>query len=197
MNRKKIAAIMVFGLTMTTCSTPANGQMTEQKYVQSLSVYQQQSALDMFEAQRIKQTQLEAEAAAADKLASDTATVKKALKKLNSYVNKTWYVFSGSTPSGWDCSGMTLWFYKQVGIELEHRASRQDDAGTKTNDPKPGDLVVFKYNGSKQAYHVGIYIGNGEMIHSPRKREVTRIESVDGFAGKYSTVEYRKFIETL
>lgn len=119
-----------------------------------------------------------------------------AIKKLKSHVGKTWYVFSGATPRGWDCSGLTMWFYQQLDIELEHRASRQDTSGTKSNDPKPGDLVVFHYNGNKDAYHVGIYIGNGEMIHAPKRGHLTRIENVKRFGGDYSDITYRNFIET-
>lgn len=119
-----------------------------------------------------------------------------AIRKLNSHVGKTWYVFSGATPAGWDCSGLTMWFYEQVGIELEHRASKQDTAGTATTDPKPGDLVVFKYNGSNDAYHVGIYIGDGKMIHAPKHGHVTRVEDIDTFAGNYSKVSYRRIIDS-
>lgn len=117
-----------------------------------------------------------------------------ALSSLNKHVGKTWYVFSGNTPSGWDCSGLTMWFYEQLGIELEHRASKQEYAGVRTKTPKPGDLVVFKYKGYKSAYHVGIYIGDGQMIHAPRKGEVTRIESVENFGGNYSNITYVNFI---
>lgn len=131
------------------------------------------------------------------KLREDTIRVDKAIDKLATHVNKTWYVFSGTTPSGWDCSGLTLWFYEQLGVELEHRASKQENAGTKTMDPKPGDLVVFKYNGSKSAYHVGIYIGNGKMIHAPKHGHLTRVENVKKFSGKYSTVSYRTIVKTI
>lgn len=130
-------------------------------------------------------------------LKKNTENVFSAIDKLEKYVGKTWYVFSGSTPSGWDCSGLTMWFYEKLGIDLEHRASKQGTSGKKTETPKPGDLVVFKYSGSKSAYHVGIYIGNGKMIHSPRKGEVTRVQTVESFGGDYSKIEYRTFIETL
>jgi cell wall-associated NlpC family hydrolase len=152
--------------------------------------------MDIFEAQAIRQTQLEAEAAAAEKLAYDTDRVNKLIKKLNKYVGKTWYVFSGSTPKGWDCSGLTLWFFEQLDIQLEHRASKQGFAGKAVTDPKPGDLVVFKYKGYKSAYHVGIYIGDGNMIHSPKPGYITTLEGVESFGGSYSKISYRRLIET-
>ena len=130
-------------------------------------------------------------------LESNTAKIDKAINKLKSHVNKTWYVFSGNTPAGWDCSGLTMWFYKQVGIELEHRASKQDTSGEATTDPKPGDIVIFKYNGSKDAYHVGIYIGNGKMIHAPKHGHATRVEDISTFGGDYSNISYRRLIDTI
>jgi len=191
---KKFAAIIVFGLTMTTCASPAAGQDAK------VITYTQESAsgnlVVSLQQQKIAQTKLELEMARLQEIEDNKVLVTKAIKKLTSYTGKTWYVFSGSTPRGWDCSGMTLWFYEQLGISLEHRASVQDDAGTATNSPMPGDLVTFKYNNSKEAYHVGIYIGNGEMIHAPAVGQVTRIESVDSFAGNYSKVSYRNLITT-
>ena len=117
----------------------------------------------------------------------------------NKYVGKVWYVFSGNTPSGWDCSGFTMWFYDQLGVELEHRASLQkhDKNGEVVKDPKLGDLVVFSY-GHKNwwAYHVGIYVGNGKMIHSAIPGTRTEVASIEKFAGNYSEVTYVRFIET-
>ena len=131
------------------------------------------------------------------KLQENSDKVQAAIKKLNIHVGKTWYVFSGATPRGWDCSGLTMWFYQQLEIDLEHRASKQDTAGTKSKDPKPGDLVVFHYKGNKDAYHVGIYIGDGEMIHAPKRGHLTRIENVESFGGDYSDITYRRMIETI
>lgn len=130
-------------------------------------------------------------------LTDNTLAVNKAIKKLNKTVGKTWYVFSGATPRGWDCSGLTMWFYGQLGIELEHRASKQQSAGVTVKTPKVGDLVVFKYIGHKSAYHVGVYIGNGKMIHAPKKGHRTIIESIKQFAGNYSSVSYRRIIDTI
>jgi len=148
----------------------------------------------------IHKAELKAEAQAEflekQRLQKNTDNVDSAIKQLKKYVGKTWYVFSGATPGGWDCSGLTMWFYEQLEIELEHRASIQDDAGIKTNNPKPGDLVVFKYNGSKQAYHVGVYIGDGKMIHAPKHGHLTRIEDIETFAGNYSKISYRRLIDT-
>lgn len=144
-----------------------------------------------------EQERLAQELAKKQELEKNTALLNSAIKKLNKTVGKTWYVFSGASPSGWDCSGLTMWFYEQLGINLEHRASKQDSAGIKVASPKSGDLVVFKYNGSKDAYHVGIYIGDGMMIHAPKHGHVTRIENVKTFGGNYSKIEYRSFIDTL
>jgi cell wall-associated NlpC family hydrolase len=126
--------------------------------------------------------------------AQKAEAMNKAVKKLKSHVNKTWYVFSGASPAGWDCSGLTMWFYEQLGTQLEHRATKQQSAGVATRTPKVGDLVVFKYNGSKQAYHVGIYIGNGKMVHAPKHGHLTRIESIKTFAGTYTKVSYRTVV---
>lgn len=130
-------------------------------------------------------------------LSENTKEVNVAIKKLNKTVGKTWYVFSGNTPSGWDCSGLTMWFYKQLNIELEHRASKQQSAGVATKTPKVGDIVVFKYKGYKSAYHVGIYIGNGQMIHAPKHGHRTIVESVKQFGGNYSNISYRRIVDTI
>lgn len=128
---------------------------------------------------------------------NNTIKVDKAIAKLKHHVGKTWYVFSGNTPAGWDCSGLTMWFYEQSGIDLKHRASAQAKSGIATNNPKPGDLVAFKYKGTKSAYHVGIYIGNGKMIHAPKHGHLTRIENIKQFAGKYSDILYREIVKII
>lgn len=117
------------------------------------------------------------------------------IQKLYGYVGHTSYVFSGDTPSGWDCSGLTRWFYKELdGTELEHRAGAQRSAGTETASPIPGDIVAFYYPGSDSSSHVGLYVGGGMMIHAANKNQDTRLESVSQFAkGNHSKVAYIRY----
>ncbi len=98
--------------------------------------------------------------------------------KLTKTAGKTWYVFSGATPAGWDCSGLVRWTYEQVGVELEHRADAQADSGKKVKNPLPGDIVAFYHKGSDYSFHVGIYLGKGKMIHAYRKGTGTVIQPV-------------------
>ena len=79
------------------------------------------------------------------------------------------YVYGGSSPSGFDCSGFTSYIYKQFGYKLNRSASDQLDNGTPVSrsELQPGDLVMFKKGGSsKRASHVGLYIGNNQFIHA-------------------------------
>lgn len=79
------------------------------------------------------------------------------------------YVYGGSSPSGFDCSGFTSYICKQFGIHINRTASTQLDNGysVSRDELQPGDLVMFRKGGSKKrASHVGIYIGNGQFVHS-------------------------------
>lgn len=79
------------------------------------------------------------------------------------------YVYGGSTPRGFDCSGFTLYVYrKAVGMSLPHSATLQMHKAKRISKSqrKRGDLVFFR-SGSR-AYHVGIYAGRGRVLHSPR-----------------------------
>lgn len=130
-----------------------------------------------------------------EQLVANTKRVDAVLKKLKSYAGKTWYVFSGSTPRGWDCSGLTRWTYEQLGIKLEHRASVQARSGKRVSTPVPGDVVAYFYPGSTSAYHVGIYLGNDKMINAPRPGTRTAIEPVHTYRLKGSQIRYVRFIE--
>ncbi|MDE9365341.1 NlpC/P60 family protein [Luteipulveratus sp. YIM 133132] len=74
------------------------------------------------------------------------------------------YVYGGSTPSGFDCSGLTSYVFRQIGKELPRSARAQQAAVTRVSSPRVGDLVFYGY----PAHHVGIYVGNGQMIDAPK-----------------------------
>ncbi len=96
------------------------------------------------------------------------------------------YVYGGSSPSGFDCSGYTSYVYKQFGITLPRTSSSQYNyvAKVSRNELKPGDLVFF---GSGSVGHVGMYIGNNQFIHSPSSGKTVCIESM---SSSYYTRNY-------
>lgn len=86
------------------------------------------------------------------------------------------YVWGATGPDSYDCSGLTQDAWKAAGISLPRTTWDQVKVGTtvKTADAKPGDLVFFYDDIS----HVGIYIGNGKMIHAPKPGANVRVESI-------------------
>jgi cell wall-associated NlpC family hydrolase len=133
----------------------------------------------------------------AKEINKNTKDLRSAVSNAMFYIDKTWYVFSGSTPQGWDCSGLVMWTYAQLEIDLYHSATAQRDSGVLVSTPKFGDIVSFSWTGQQKSYHVGIYIDKDTMLHSGGKKgDKTELRSISGFAGKNSTVQYVRVIET-
>jgi cell wall-associated NlpC family hydrolase len=80
------------------------------------------------------------------------------------------YVSGGTTPKGFDCSGFVYYVFNQIDYPLSRSMWDQYKAGTKVSKSnlQPGDLVFFKNTHKSGMSHVGIYVGNGKFIHSPR-----------------------------
>ena len=90
------------------------------------------------------------------------------------------YVWAGASPSGgFDCSGLVLYVYAQLGIDMPHFARSQYDCGQHIaySALMPGDLVFFG-SSVETIHHVGIYIGNGQFIHAPQTGDVVKISNL-------------------
>ena len=96
-----------------------------------------------------------------------------------SFVGKVPYVWGGASPSGFDCSGFTMYCWSHFGVGLPHNAAAQQAMCQATSSPQPGDLVFF----GSPAYHVGIYIGGGSMVNAPHTGAMVSYGSVAGASG--------------
>jgi cell wall-associated NlpC family hydrolase len=119
--------------------------------------------------------------------------LKRVVQYLTTRVHKTAYVFSGSTISGWDCSGMVRYAYKRMGITLEHSADKQAHVGTRVSKPRVGDIVVFAYKGSTNFYHSAIYVGEGLIVHANLLYKTTVIQPLSDF--KNSQIRFVRVIK--
>ena len=89
------------------------------------------------------------------------------------------YVYGGSAPGGFDCSGLVKWAYNSVGVTLPRTAREQSVVGEKVasiEEMRAGDIVAFRH--PKRGYHTGIYVGEGKFIHAPRKKTHVRLQSL-------------------
>jgi peptidoglycan DL-endopeptidase CwlO len=93
------------------------------------------------------------------------------------------YKWGGASPStGFDCSGLTMYVFAQLGVQLPHYAAAQYGYGSPVprDQLQPGDLVFFD-----GLSHVGIYIGNGQMVHAPETGDVVKITPLSDFGTSY------------
>jgi cell wall-associated NlpC family hydrolase len=93
------------------------------------------------------------------------------------------YVWAASGPGSYDCSGLVQFAYAAAGIGLPHSSRMQSQMGQQVSRDQlqPGDLVFFY----SPVSHVGIYIGNGQMVHAPTSGDVVKVASIDAM-GSYS-----------
>lgn len=121
--------------------------------------------------------------------ANGQAIINEAMKHLG-----TPYRWGGTGPNAFDCSGFTQYVYRNAtGIEIGRATNNQINSGREVSQSelKPGDLV-FPHSG-----HVGIYIGNGQMIHAPQKGDVIKVSPIYKFLTARRIIEQNSTIEDL
>jgi cell wall-associated NlpC family hydrolase len=212
MNKRFAAIGIALTLVLTTCSSIVIADEGHPKMERTAS-YQAASGccaslIDFMKIKQERLTLLEYQVKAHEyrerqkrlknkELEQNLADLTFAINNTKQHVDKTWYVFSGSTPRGWDCSGLVKWTYSHLGIDLWHGASAQMEYGEMVEAPKYGDLVGFSYDGSNRFHHVGIYLSDDTMLHAGGKNgDRTEIRSISNFAGKVSKVSYSRILNT-
>jgi len=101
------------------------------------------------------------------------SAVQNALAKLG-----TPYRYGADGPNAFDCSGLVQWAFEQEGISLPRTSRAQSRAGTPVSrdELRPGDLVFFY----KPVSHVGIYIGDGKIVHASNRSDPVKVSDMDG-----------------
>ena len=130
--------------------------------------------------QRASRTERE-EPAAAGPVVADSAAAQKAIDAAMAQRGKP-YVWAAEGPGSFDCSGLVLYAYKAAGISLPHSSKGQAGMGRAVSraELQPGDIIAFY----SPVSHVGIYIGNGQMVHAPTSGDVVKVAPLmSGYSG--------------
>ncbi|MGN7477806.1 NlpC/P60 family protein [Solibacillus silvestris] len=107
------------------------------------------------------------------------------------------YLWAGTSSWGYDCSGILYAVFRTHGIMIPRDSFYQATGGKAVakKDLKPGDLVFFAYNGGKgKVYHVGLYVGDGKMLHAPHYASKVKIESMNNGVYKKNYSGARRYL---
>ena len=171
---KKDSTIESSSITSTSTNSNSNvGQAPSTGNTNEAANNSEQNAVDaMIKAQLAKET-----AITKSPTAENLEKYKKLIEVAKTFIGVP-YVFGGNTPDGFDCSGFISYVYNEAGIKNTRRSSLEyflKDT-TVVKNPVPGDLVFFKNTYIATVSHIGIYLGNGEMIHAGSKGiEITKL----------------------
>jgi cell wall-associated NlpC family hydrolase len=104
------------------------------------------------------------------------------------------YKYGGTGPNSFDCSGLVLYVYSNIGIKLPRIAQDQAEVGQPVDRDNLsfGDILFFAKDG-KNINHTGIFVGNGKMIHAPQTGDVVKMESIN----EYYLKNFKKAIRLL
>ena len=105
------------------------------------------------------------------------------------------YHFGGASPSsGFDCSGLVQFSFRQAGVSVPHntKQQRRTSRPVRLSDLRRGDLIFFDQEGKKNS-HVGIYVGGGRFVHAPSSGKEVRSDRLDAPYWKKHLSETRRF----
>ena len=122
-------------------------------------------------------------AASASAAPAPTAASQKAVDTAMAQRGKP-YSYGAAGPDSFDCSGLTQYAWAAAGVSLPHSSSQQSRIGTPVDRARlqPGDLVFFY----SPVSHVGIYIGNNQVVHAPTEGDVVKVSDIDAI-GNYTS----------
>ena len=105
------------------------------------------------------------------------------------------YVWGATGPNAFDCSGLTSWCYKQLGISIPRTSLAQSKSGkaVSKSDLQPGYLLFWKTT-SAEVGHVGMYVGNGQFIHAPNKSKPVKYDSLSSSYYSSRFVRARRYL---
>lgn len=91
------------------------------------------------------------------------------------------YHYGGTTPEGFDCSGLTRYVYAQSGVDIPRSTSEQHAFGKviDLDQAQPGDLLFYRFKRGNKVDHVAIYLGEGRAVHAPANGRTVLVASVD------------------
>ena len=137
-----------------------------------LSAQEQRAAAAAHEDRASRSTDREEPAAASGPVVANSEAAQIAVNTALAQRGKP-YVWAASGPGSFDCSGLTAYAYRAAGISLPHSSRMQSQMGqaVSRDQLQPGDLVFFY----SPVSHVGIYIGNGQMVHAPTSGDVVKV----------------------
>jgi cell wall-associated NlpC family hydrolase len=146
-----------------------------------LSAQEQRQAIDSSHGERASRDERQPVAAATGPVVADSQAAQIAIDTAMAQRGKP-YVWAASGPRSFDCSGLTAFAFKAAGVSLPHSSRLQAQLGQPVSRDalQPGDLVFFY----SPVSHVGIYIGNGQMVHAPTSGDVVKVAPImAGFSG--------------
>jgi len=103
------------------------------------------------------------------------------------------YRYGGTSPKGFDCSGLVFYSFRQAGVALPHSTDKQRSASRsiKLAELRRGDLLFFNQEGKKYG-HVAIYVGDGKFVHAPSSGKSVRSDRLDSAYWKKHLSEARR-----